>query len=181
MSVLSDELIREFANAMAVPDNKPKEATVYGTVKTDNGVKKVQLDGSSVLTPVETTVELHENDRVLVRLKDRIATVIGNLTVSDSPIHGLLKAIWVDSGPFDIVANTGRSIIITVVAPVGYKLVGPMHVKTNGFVGSYYVSGYDIIEDGAQCNFTLYGMNYNTQTNVTASVLVLFALKDAVA
>lgn len=181
MSVLSSELIQEFAKVLTPTAEPPKETTVYGTVVLDDGEMKVQFDGSSLYTPVEMAVQANEGDRVMVRLSGRTATVTGNMTVDKSPTKDLLKAVWVDSGPFDVTANSSRSIVIQVTAPAGYKLVGPMHVKTNGFVASFYVANYEPIADGESCWFTLYGMSFSTHTDVTASVLVLFAKIDAVA
>jgi hypothetical protein len=55
------------------------EGTVHGTVKYD-GRWYVQVDDSGQLTPVSTTTDLAEGDRVIVTIKDHTATVTGNLT-----------------------------------------------------------------------------------------------------
>ena len=57
-----------------------KESTVYGTVVKDNDSFYVKLDGSDQLTPINTTSELKDGDRVIVMIKNHTATITGNLT-----------------------------------------------------------------------------------------------------
>ena len=79
---LSNDLISQFVKA--TNDNaktKKETSAVYGTVKAGaNGQKLVQLDGSEVSTPVTTTVEIKEGDRVMVTIKNHQAIVTGNLS-----------------------------------------------------------------------------------------------------
>ena len=77
---LSHEVISQFAKLV---DNKPKKdegVTVKGTYKTIGDIEYVQLDGSDVLTPVESTVEAKTGERVQVLIKDHFATVTGNIS-----------------------------------------------------------------------------------------------------
>jgi hypothetical protein len=63
--------------------NKPeekKEETVKGTFKLINGESYVQLDGSNIYTPVTSTVEAEDGDRVNVLLKDHAALLTSNIT-----------------------------------------------------------------------------------------------------
>lgn len=76
---LSEDIVSQFAKAI-VPKEEPKEATINGTFKTINGKEYVQLDGSDILTPVETSVVAETDDRVKVLIKEHSATVIGNIT-----------------------------------------------------------------------------------------------------
>lgn len=75
---LSNDLISQFAKAVNKEEPKPKESTAYGTVVEYEGQKYVQLDGSELRVPVTTEAEISENERVSVRIKDHIATIIGN-------------------------------------------------------------------------------------------------------
>ena len=78
---ISSELIQEFVkitNDSSQPTNT--EETVQGTVRESNGVKYVQLDGSDQLTPVTTTMEVSDGDRVTVLIKNHTATITGNIT-----------------------------------------------------------------------------------------------------
>lgn len=54
--------------------------TVYGTVTTDGTRNYVKIDGSDISTPIESTVEISEGDRVRVEVKNHIATATGNIT-----------------------------------------------------------------------------------------------------
>lgn len=77
---LSHEVISQFAKLV---DNKPKKdegVTVKGTYKIIGNIEYVQLDGSDVLTPVESTVEAKTGERVQVLIKDHFATVTGNIS-----------------------------------------------------------------------------------------------------
>ena len=77
---LSHEVISQFAKLV---DNKPKKdegVTVKGTYKIIGDIEYVQLDGSDVLTPVESTVEAKTGERVQVLIKDHFATVTGNIS-----------------------------------------------------------------------------------------------------
>lgn len=77
---LSHEVVSQFAKLV---DNQPKKdegVTVKGTYKTIGDIEYVQLDGSDVLTPVESTVEAKTGERVQVLIKDHFATVTGNIS-----------------------------------------------------------------------------------------------------
>lgn len=78
---LSSDLLSQLVKATKPVENKPTEATVYGTTVEQNGDLYVQLDGSDVLTPVSSTVKMKSGERVIVSIKNHTATVTGNLTV----------------------------------------------------------------------------------------------------
>lgn len=77
---LSHEVVSQFAKLV---DNQPKKdegVTVKGTYKMIGDIEYVQLDGSDVLTPVESTVDAKTGERVQVLIKDHFATVTGNIS-----------------------------------------------------------------------------------------------------
>lgn len=76
---LPRELVSEFAKLTTLKTTKT-ERTVYGTIVEQNGVTYVQIDGSDKLTPASTTVDVSSGERVIVRIKNHTATVIGNIT-----------------------------------------------------------------------------------------------------
>ena len=85
---LSNNLIDKFVNAVGV-DNKDKlkkDGPLYGTIVGQGGSMYVKLDGSEVLTPITTTVEYAEGERVLVNILKHTATVVGN--VSSPAVNG---------------------------------------------------------------------------------------------
>lgn len=77
---LSNDLISQFVKMTNDSTKKNEIATTYGTVVAYDGGMYVKLDGSDLLTPVDTTTELRDNDRVLVNIGGHNATVSGNMT-----------------------------------------------------------------------------------------------------
>lgn len=82
---LPSELIQSFADIVAKDKTAPNGNTVYGEVTSINietGQCFVKLDGApeGQLTPVSYAANVNEGDRVLVLLKNRQATITGNLT-----------------------------------------------------------------------------------------------------
>ena len=56
------------------------DTTLYGTVVEYDGNNYVRLDGSDLLTPVDTTSELHVDDRLTVDITKHNAIVSGNIS-----------------------------------------------------------------------------------------------------
>ncbi len=77
---LSSELITQLVKVTNDRGRDNKDYTVYGTVTTDGDRNYVKMDGSDLSTPIETTVEINEGDRVIVEVKNHTATVTGNTT-----------------------------------------------------------------------------------------------------
>lgn len=77
---LSNDLISQFVKITNDGDVGSKESTVYGTTVEYNGEMYVKLDGSDLLTPVETTSDMQPGERVTVMIKNHGATVTGNIT-----------------------------------------------------------------------------------------------------
>ena len=77
---LSSELLSQFAKVTNDNTKKKSEVTVYGTVSIQDGKPYVKLDGSDLLTPVLTTVDVVDGNRVSVLFKNHTATVTGNLS-----------------------------------------------------------------------------------------------------
>lgn len=77
---LSRELISQFVK-ITKDDKKTKtETTVYGTTVIQDGKQYVKLDGSELLTPVVTTANAKNGERVTVMIKNHTATVTGNIS-----------------------------------------------------------------------------------------------------
>lgn len=77
---LSQDLITAFAKITNDNKEKKTETILYGTTIIKNGRKYVRLDGSDILTPVQSTAVIRSGARVTVMLKDHQAIVTGNLT-----------------------------------------------------------------------------------------------------
>lgn len=85
---LSNNLIDKFVNVVGVDSkaNLKSNGPLYGTIVGQGGSMYVKLDGSEVLTPIITTVEYAEGERVLVNILKHTATVVGN--VSSPAVNG---------------------------------------------------------------------------------------------
>ena len=96
MSVLPDQLIKEFVKVTNDNAPKPSESFMYGTVDSiveDNGEKtaNVIFDGADITTPCKLSVNAAPGDRVMVMLKNRQAVITSN--VSNPTINaGYLEA-----------------------------------------------------------------------------------------
>lgn len=77
--VLSNDLVSQFAKVTKIEEPK-RETICYGTIVTVDGKKCVQLDGSGVITPILSTAEANNGERVTVMIKNHTAIVTGNIT-----------------------------------------------------------------------------------------------------
>lgn len=72
-------ILSEFIKA--TNDNKEtKQTQIYGTVVTKGNTKCVKIDGSEIVTPVRSITDIKDDERVMVSIKDHMATVTGNMT-----------------------------------------------------------------------------------------------------
>lgn len=77
---LSNDLISQFVKITNDKEQAKKESTVFGTVVVEKGSMYVKLDGSELLTPVSTTTNTKNGERVVVMIKDHTAIITGNIT-----------------------------------------------------------------------------------------------------
>lgn len=89
---LSYDLISEFVKITNDKKEKPKEGTVYATIVGSGDAKYVKIDGSDLLTPMDTTTDIKDGERVTVMIKDHKATVTGNIT-SPSVSSGTVNTV----------------------------------------------------------------------------------------
>lgn len=77
---LSLDLLSKFAKATKDDKKKSTETTVYGTTVVKDGTTYVRIDGSDILTPVIAAADTHDNERVIVMIKNHTATITGNIS-----------------------------------------------------------------------------------------------------
>lgn len=77
---LSNDLISQFVKVTQDKEENNKESTAYGKIVKHNDVEYVQLDGSDLLTPIESTTVVKDGDRVMVTIKNHMAIVTGDFT-----------------------------------------------------------------------------------------------------
>lgn len=78
---LSSDLISQFARITNDTSKHDKSTVItYGTTILRGDSMYVKIDGSDVLTPVSSTVNVRDNERVTVMIKNHTATITGNIT-----------------------------------------------------------------------------------------------------
>lgn len=77
---LSSDLISQFVKTTNDTKKSNEETTLYGTATKFNGKMYAKLDGSDRLTPIDTTVDVKEGERVTVLIKNHTATITGNVS-----------------------------------------------------------------------------------------------------
>ena len=90
---LDNFIVSDFVKA-TTEKKKKNETTVFGTVNSytdSDGRKYVKIDGAEELTPVMTTAELKEGDRVAILVKDHSAIIMGNITSQSASTNTVEK------------------------------------------------------------------------------------------
>lgn len=98
---LSSDLISQFVQ-ITKEKKESKETTVYGTIVEYNGGKYVRLDGSDLLTPISTTADALDGERVTVMIKDHTALVTGNVS-SPSARTDTVKEMGTKISEFEVI------------------------------------------------------------------------------
>lgn len=101
---LSSDLISQFVKITKDETKKQSESTLYGTVVRNGDSIHVQLDGSEVLTPVSTTANVKDGERVTVLIKDHTAIITGNMS-SPSARTGEVEDLTKQVNEFDEVVT----------------------------------------------------------------------------
>ena len=123
---LSQDLITAFAKITNDKKDKNTETILYGTTVIKNGIRYVQIDGSNVLTPVQSTAVIRSGARVTIMLKDHQAIVTGNLTdpsassgdVSDIGDVETALTTKVDKSEFELTINE----LLTTIADLTKRI-----------------------------------------------------------
>lgn len=91
---LNSILVSEFAKITNDDKQTTNEgSTVYGTYRVDGDGAYVQIDGSDTRTPVTTTSEARNGDRVTVLIKNHRAIITGNLTDPSTTVKSVEERI----------------------------------------------------------------------------------------
>lgn len=75
---LSRNIIKRYVQVASPEKITSNSETVYGTVVNEGETLYVKIDGSNILTPVSSTIDIKADDRVLVLVKNHEAIVIGS-------------------------------------------------------------------------------------------------------
>lgn len=95
---LSNNLISKFIEVTSPRETKNTGSVMYGTVEKRNNEVMVKLDGSELLTPVSTTADVINKERVMVMIQNHTATIVGNASSPSARIDDVngLKEIVAD-------------------------------------------------------------------------------------
>lgn len=76
----SVDLINKVVSLAKDDKKESKSTTLYGTVKKDGDKTYVRIDGSDILTPCTSTINVEQDERVRVVIANHEAIIVGNLT-----------------------------------------------------------------------------------------------------
>ena len=88
---LSRNIIKRYVQVASPEKITSNSETVYGTVVNEGEKLFVKIDGSNILTPVSSTIDIKADDRVLVLVKNHEATVIGSPSSPTARLEELNK------------------------------------------------------------------------------------------
>ena len=88
---LSRNIIKRYVQVASPEKITSNSETVYGTGVNEGETLYVKIDGSNILTPVSSTIDIKANDRVLVLVKNHEATVIGSPSSPTARLEELNK------------------------------------------------------------------------------------------
>lgn len=117
---LPDKLVSQFAKILKPEPVKRKEETVYGTIVQQGLTKFVKIDGSDYLTPIDTTVDMLNGERVTVLIKNHTAIVTGNITSPAARTGSVETAVSdMDKRYEYLEKRTSYEAIVNVIYPIG--------------------------------------------------------------
>ena len=176
---LNSILVSEFAKITNDDKKTTNEgSTVYGTYRVQDDEAYVQIDGSDTRTPVATTSEARNGDRVTVLIKNHRAIVTGNLT-DPSASSETVRALDLGLGGLnDTVKNVLNSVsdlsgevdgFSTQVTGMAASIEGAKKVATNflSFEAPYGLIVGDLTGDTLGFNVLIDATSVNMRHNST--------------
>lgn len=117
---LTNDLISQFVKTTMDKTEVKKETTVYGTVIFNDDATYVKIDGSDILTPVESTVTVKNGERVSVMISNHKAVITGNHTDPSASSEELeLASIENNNNDSNIMKALTCSIDLIVNSKIG--------------------------------------------------------------
>ena len=115
---LSSDLISELVKVTSNKETKSKESTAYGTVVKYGDELYVKLDGSDLLTPMTSTSDVKDGDRVTIMIKNHEATITGNITspsASKDVVEEINNKVVSQGNDITLIGNNITSINNTII------------------------------------------------------------------
>lgn len=119
-------MVSQFAKIMRDDTKKTDTPSLYGTVVEHEDGLYVKIDGSDILTPVDTGTILHNDDRVMIGINNHNATVSNNLsnpsisTVELSEAIEALEQSFIDGYDIGVIHLSAEGIQVTFTEIDGY-------------------------------------------------------------
>lgn len=99
---LSRNIIKKYVEVMTPVEVTSNDKTVYGTIVGEGDELYVKLDGSDALTPISSSIDVRDGDRVLVLIKNHEAMVLGSPTSPTARLEEL-RALEGDVTEFGVI------------------------------------------------------------------------------
>lgn len=121
MGGLSNDLISQFVKITKPSKETKKETFLYGTVVKEGGYTYVRLDGSNLLTRVDATADTVDGERVVVMIKNHIATITGNISSPAARVGDFdsVKTIANEAKQTAAKADETIRLLFDLVYPIG--------------------------------------------------------------
>lgn len=172
--ILPSNIISDFVKATKDKPEQPRESVLYGTIQSDTGY--VQLDGSTVLTPIENKAVIAKaGDRVTVTIKDHKAIVTGNIASPAAREKDTLKISDLDAVNTEIAnLKADNTIIRESITSVEEDIKNLKDSDTiiKNTLESHTTRIETLIADNTTINETLVAMSKQIQ-NLTNRVEIL--------
>lgn len=127
---LSRNIIKRYVQVASPEKITSNSETVYGTVVNEGETLYVKIDGSNILTPVSSTIDIKANDRVLVLVKNHEATVIGSPSSPTARLEELTKLGGKVTKLDNVVADkVGTGELIAIQASIDSLNANKLSVK----------------------------------------------------
>lgn len=167
---LSNNIVSEFVKMTNdSSSNKKDQSKIYGTVVLYGDEKYVQLDGSDMITPADSTVHIKNGERVTVTIKDHTATIDGNLT-DVSASHEHLVNVENDLVTFKVDVD---GMFLEVRNDMNTKFT-QFEVKYDGM----FVEVHDKIDDNySKLSLTIDGLSVEVNKKIAANTEAIGSLR----
>lgn len=171
---LPDSLVKQFTEITNDEPKKEQDNECYGTVTSDG---KVLLDGSSTPLSCKKIVTTNEGDRVLVKIKNHQATIIGNLTSpaadSETTNDRIDEAMTSANGKNKLFHQATAPLETAGLTPgdIWFDTANDCHIHTwTGTEWSAFELGEDAIADMSITNAKIHDLNADKMTAGTLDV-----------
>jgi len=77
---LSSDIVKSFAKMAATVPDTSEPSFIFGTAKKVGDEYFVRFDGSEIYTPVMSTIDVADDDRVMVMIQNHAGTITSNVT-----------------------------------------------------------------------------------------------------